>query len=78
MSKLRMQMTDEEKLADDIDRERWTTANEMYKKWGKKHLQNWLSTHTDVEYREDIRRRLNVIRLNRAGTKHANASRRKR
>lgn len=76
--KLMQDMTPEELELTEIDKVRWLEAWKMYKSWGKKRLQSWLATHEDAEYREDIRRRLNVIRLNNAGTKHANAARCKR
>lgn len=62
--KLMQNMSPEELAATEIDKVRWFEANKMYKTWNKKRLQSWLATHEDVEYREDFRRRLNVIRLN--------------
>ena len=63
MTKPRMQMSEQEKSAQDLDRKLWLEAWNMYKKWGKRRLIAWLETHENVEHREDIRRRLNVIRI---------------
>ncbi len=66
MTKPRMQMSEQEKSAQDLDRKLWLEAWNMYKKWGKRRLIAWLETHENVGHREDIRRRLNVIRVNKS------------
>lgn len=69
--KLMKDMTPEELKLVEIDKTRWLDAWKMYKTWGKRRLLAWLETHGDADYREDIRRRLNVIRQNNSRGKYA-------
>lgn len=65
--KLMQDMSPEELAATEVDKVRWFEAWKMYRSWGKRRLMAWLETHEDVNHREDMRRRLNVIRINRRG-----------
>ena len=56
------------------DKERWLEANKVItnalkiknQKWQREYVMNWLKRIDDIDYREDMRRRLNVVKNNRA------------
>lgn len=67
MVKLMQNMTKAELEAVEVDKKNWLEANTMYKTWPKHRIRDWLEHYHDADKREDFRRRLNVIRLNRKG-----------
>lgn len=64
MPKLMQNMTEGELEAVEADKALWLEARKMYKNWGKRQLLFWLENHSDITHREDMRRRLNIIRTN--------------
>lgn len=67
MVKLMMHMTPEERAAVEVDKAKWLEANKMYKTWGMKRIIQWLAANQGKPDVEDMRRRLNTIRLNNKG-----------
>lgn len=65
--KLMQNMSEAELEAVEVDKAKWLEAWKMYSGWGKQRLISWLKFHEDEAHREDIRRRLNTIRINRKG-----------
>lgn len=55
----------EERAAIELDKRRWMEAHTMTQTKRPDEIRAWLMRQLDDEYREDMRRRLNVIRLNR-------------
>lgn len=55
----------EERAAIELDKRRWMEAHTMTQSKRPDEIRAWLMRQLDDEYREDMRRRLNVIRLNR-------------
>lgn len=59
------QLPPEQRQAIELDKRRWFEANQLTDTKRPDEIRIWLMKQMDDEYREDIRRRLNVIRLNR-------------
>ena len=59
------QLSIEQRNAIEQDKQRWREANHMISTKSPTEIRAWLMRELDDEYREDMRRRLNVIRLNR-------------
>ena len=55
----------EQRNAIEQDKQRWLEANRMTDSMRPDEIRAWLMRQLDDEFREDMRRRLNVIRLNR-------------
>lgn len=55
----------EERAAIELDKRRWMEAHTMTQSKRPDEIRAWLMRQLDDEYREDMRRRLNAIRLNR-------------
>ena len=55
----------EERAAIELDKRRWMEAHTMTQTKRPDEIRAWLMRQLDDDYREDMRRRLNVIRLNR-------------
>lgn len=64
--KLMQDMTKEEIQHEESEKALWYEAWSMYKKWSKSRLMNWLNFHEDIGHRENIRYRLNIIRVNQS------------
>lgn len=59
------QLSAEERQAIELDKQRWREANHMIDTKRPDEIKAWLLREQDEELREDMRRRLNVVRLNR-------------
>ena len=59
------QLSVEQRNAIEQDKQRWLEANRMTDSMRPDEIRAWLMRQLDDEFREDMRRRLNVIRLNR-------------
>lgn len=64
--KLMQDMSPEELAATEVDKVRWFEAWKMYQSKNKQKIVSWLEGCKDPEVREDLRRRLNVIRTNKS------------
>lgn len=57
-------MPDEDRAAIELDKQRWFEANKITTSKRPEKIREWLNQQDVAEYREDMRRRLNVIRNN--------------
>ncbi len=60
----------EERAAIELDKQRWIEANSITDTKTPDEIRAWLLRQFDDEYREDMRRRLNVIRRTRLEIKN--------
>lgn len=52
----------EQRQAIEQDKQRWNTAAKLSAEKQPPEIRTWLARQSDEEFREDMRRRLNVIR----------------
>lgn len=55
----------EQRQAIEMDKQRWLEANQLTDTKRPDEIRAWLMKQMDDEFREDMRRRLNIIRQNR-------------
>ncbi len=63
----------EQRQAIEQDKRRWQEANQLTNTKRPDEIRAWLMKQLDDEYREDMRRRLNIIRRNRMEMKNNEA-----
>lgn len=68
------QLPPEQRQAIELDKRRWLEANQLTNTKRPDEIRTWLMKQMDDEYREDMRRRLNIIRRNRMEIKNNEAS----
>lgn len=68
------QLPPEQRQAIELDKRRWLEANQLTDTKRPDEIRTWLMKQMDDEYREDMRRRLNIIRRNRMEIKNNEAS----
>ncbi len=68
------QLPMEQRQAIEQDKRRWQEANQLTNTKRPDEIRAWLMKQLDDEYREDMRRRLNIIRRNRMEMKNNEAS----
>ena len=68
------QLPPEQRQAIELDKRRWCEANQLTNTKRPDEIRTWLMKQMDDEYREDMRRRLNIIRRNRMEIKNNEAS----
>lgn len=68
------QLPPEQRQAIEMDKQRWFEANQLTNTKRPDEIRTWLMKQMDDEYREDMRRRLNIIRRNRMEIKNNEAS----
>lgn len=68
------QLPIEQRQAIEQDKRRWQEANQLTNTKRPDEIRAWLMKQLDDEYREDMRRRLNIIRRNRMEMKNNEAS----
>jgi len=68
------QLPIEQRQAIEQDKRRWIEANELTDTKRPDEIRAWLMKQLDDEYREDMRRRLNIVRRNRMEMKNNEAS----
>jgi len=68
------QLPMEQRQAIEQDKRRWQEANQLTNTKRPDEIRAWLMKQLDDEYREDIRRRLNIIRRNRMEMKNNEVS----
>lgn len=68
------QLPSEQRQAIELDKRRWLEANQLTDTKRPGEIRTWLMKQMDDEYREDMRRRLNIIRRNRMEIKNNEAS----
>lgn len=61
----------EQQEAIEEDKRRWFEANKMYSTMNHSQITQWLRAQKDYALREDMRERLNIIRLNRRSKRAA-------
>ena len=59
------QLPPEQRQAIELDKRRWLEANQLTNTKRPDEIRTWLMKQMDDEFREDMRRRLNIIRQNR-------------
>lgn len=59
------QLPPEQRQAIELDKRRWLEANQLTDTKRPDEIRVWLMKQMDDEFREDMRRRLNIIRQNR-------------
>lgn len=57
-------LPDDQRAAIEFDKQRWFEANKITASKRPEKIREWLNQQDVAEYREDMRRRLNVIRNN--------------
>lgn len=68
------QLPPEQRQAIELDKRRWLEANQLTDTKRPDEIRTWLMKQMDDEYREDMRKRLNIIRRNRMEIKNNDAS----
>lgn len=68
------QLPIEQRQTIEQDKRRWQEANQLTNTKRPDEIRAWLMKQLDDEYREDMRRRLNIIRRNRMEIKNNEAS----
>lgn len=68
------QLPPEQRQAIELDKRRWLEANQLTDTKRPDEIRTWLMKQMDDEYREDMRRRLKIIRRNRMEIKNNEAS----
>jgi hypothetical protein len=62
-------LPDDQREAIELDKQRWFEANKITASKRPEKIREWLNQQENAEYREDMRRRLNVIRNNALNAK---------
>jgi hypothetical protein len=61
----------EQREAIQEDKQRWLDAHNRYKQQTSAQIRQWLKNLPEGEYKDDMRRRLNIIRSNHASRSNA-------